>query len=77
MTEVDEVNRRHTDLETVHRWFDWLESHTNFDQLILETANGKDFWLHVSCRKNLRANRHQVIRCLKKWIREDSYRSMR
>ena len=59
-------NRRHTDLETAHRWLDWIESHTNFDQLILETANGKDYWLHVSCRRNRRANRHQVIRYLKK-----------
>ena len=59
-------NRRHTDLETAHRWFDWLERNTDFDQLILETANGKDFWIHVSCRRNRRANRHQVIRYLKK-----------
>ena len=59
-------NKCHTDLETAHRWFDWLESHTDFDQLILETANGKDFWIHVSCRRNRRANRHQVIRYLKK-----------
>ena len=40
--------------------------HTDFDQLILETSNGKDFWIHVSCRRNRRANRHQVIRYLKK-----------
>ena len=59
-------NRRHTDLETAHRWLDWIESHTDFDQLILETANGKDYWLHVSYRRNRRANRHQVIRYLKK-----------
>ena len=55
-------NKRHTDMEEAKRWFDWLETHVNFDQLILETSNGKDFWLHVSCRRNLRANRHQVIR---------------
>lgn len=59
-------NKKHTDLETARRWFDWLENHTDFDQLILETANGKDFWIHVSCRKNRKANRHQVIRYLKK-----------
>ena len=59
-------NKRHTDLETARKWFDWLENHTDFDQLILETTNGKDFWIHVSCRKNRRANRHQVIRYLKK-----------
>ena len=59
-------NKRHTDMETARKWFDWLERNTDFDQLILETANGKDFWIHVSCRRNRRANRHQVIRYLKK-----------
>ena len=59
-------NRRHTDLETARRWFDFLETHTDFDQLILETANGKDYWIHVSCRKNRHKNRHQVIRYLRK-----------
>ena len=59
-------NKRHTDLETARKWFDWLVDHTDFDQLILETANGKDYWIHVSCRRNRRANRHQVIRYLKK-----------
>lgn len=59
-------NKRHTDMETAHKWFDWLERNTDFDQLILETANGKDFWIHVSCRKNRKKNRHQVIRYLKK-----------
>lgn len=59
-------NKRHTDLETAHKWFDWLERHVDFDQLILETSNGKDFWIHVSCRKNRKKNRHQVIRYLKK-----------
>ena len=59
-------NRRHTDMETARKWFDWLDRNTDFDQLILETANGKDFWIHVSCRRNRRANRHQVIRYLKK-----------
>lgn len=53
-------------MEVARRWFDWLENHTDFDQLILETTNDKDFWLHVSCRKNRRANRHQVIRYLRK-----------
>ena len=60
-------NKRHTDLEEARRWFDWLEHNTDFDQLILETSNGKDFWIHVSCRKNRRANRHQVIQYMKKW----------
>lgn len=59
-------NKRHTNMETARKWFDWLEHNTDFDQLILETTNDKDFWLHVSCRKNRRANRHQVIRYLRK-----------
>lgn len=59
-------NKKHTDLETARRWFDWIETHCDFDQLILETSNGKDYWIHVSCRRNRRANRHQVIRYLKK-----------
>ena len=59
-------NRRHTDLEAAHKWLDFLEKNTDFDQLILETSNDKDFWLHVSCRKNRKANRHRVIRYMKK-----------
>ena len=59
-------NKKHTDLETARKWFDWIQDHCDFDQLIMETANGKDFWIHVSCRRNRRANRHQVIRYLKK-----------
>lgn len=59
-------NKRHTDLEEARRWFDFLQNHTDFDQLILETANGKDYWIHVSCRRNRKKNRHQVIRYLKK-----------
>lgn len=59
-------NKRHTDMEVARKWFDWLESHTDFDQLILETSNNKDYWIHVSCRRNRRANRHQVIRYLRK-----------
>jgi hypothetical protein len=59
-------NKRHTNLEVAHKWIDWLERNVNFDQIILETSNGKDYWLHVSCRRNRRANRHQVIRYLKK-----------
>lgn len=56
-----EDNQRHTDMETAHRWFNFLKEHTDFDQLILETANGKDYWIHVSCRKNRKKNRHQVL----------------
>ena len=53
--------QRHTDMETAHRWFTFLKDHTDFDQLILETTNGLDYWIHVSCRKNRKKNRHQVL----------------
>lgn len=56
-----EDNLPHTDMETAHRWFTFLKEHTDFDQLILETKNGKDYWIHVSCRKNRQKNRHQVL----------------
>lgn len=54
-------NLRHTDMEAAHRWFTYLKDHTDFDQLILETTNGLDYWIHVSCRKNRKKNRHQVF----------------
>ena len=53
-------NRRHTDMETARRWFSFLKEHTDFDQLILETSNGLDYWIHVSCRWNREKNRHQI-----------------
>lgn len=59
-------NRAHTDKELAERWFSWLQSHTDYDQLIMETSNGRDFWIHVSCRKNKSKNRHQVLRLTKK-----------
>ena len=59
-------NLQHTDMEIAKKWFDWLESHADFDQLILETENGRDYWIHISCKKNRSKNRHQVIRELKK-----------
>ena len=59
-------NLAHTDMDILHRWFYWLITHTNFDQAIIETANGKDYWIHISCRKNLEANRHQDFREMRK-----------
>lgn len=56
----------HSQPTALKSWFDWIEAHCNFDQLIWETANGRDYWIHVSCRRNLRQNRHQVIRHLRK-----------
>ena len=59
-------NKAHTDKEIAERWFSWLQSNTDFDQLIMETTNGRDYWIHVSCRKNKSKNRHQVLRQTKK-----------
>lgn len=59
-------NQAHTDMDIAHKWFDFLEHHTDFDQLILETSNGRDYWIHVSCRKNIKANRHQIFRDMRK-----------
>lgn len=59
-------NLRHTDMEIAERWFNWITTHTDFDQCILETANNRDYWLHVSCRRNKARNRHQAIKYLKK-----------
>ena len=53
--------KSHTEMEVAQKWFDFLEHHTDFDQLIMETTNGRDYWIHVSCRKNIKKNRHQVI----------------
>ena len=57
---VPPYNQRQTP-HSLHDWFEWIKSNTNFDQLIMETANGRDYWIHVSCRKNIKANRHQVF----------------
>ena len=59
-------NQAHTDMDIAHQWFDFLESHCDFDQLILENTNGRDYWIHISCRKNIKANRHQIFRDMRK-----------
>lgn len=58
--------KAHTDKAILNRWFGWIIQNTNFDQAIIETSNGKDFWINVSCRKNKSKNRHQVLRLTKK-----------
>lgn len=58
--------RAHTDTARGREWMLWLMDNTDFDQLIWETANRKDFWIHVSCRRDRSQNRHQVIRFLLK-----------
>ena len=62
---VPPYNQRQTPY-TLKAWFDWLKDHTDFDQLILEHDSKGNYWIHVSCRKNRKANRHQVFYDLKK-----------
>lgn len=59
-------NKPHTNMELAKQWFDFLEHHTDFDQLIMETSNGRDYWIHVSCRANRKKNRHQIFRDMRK-----------
>ena len=54
-----------TDHKTAHYCYR-IEHKTDFDLLILETANGKDYWIPVSHKRNRNKNRHQIIRDLKK-----------
>lgn len=53
--------RAHTDMEIARRWYTFLKEHTDYDQLILESKNGLDYWIHVSCRKNRAKNRRQAF----------------
>ena len=57
---------RHTDMDVARRWFDFLKYNTDYDQLILETSNHLDFWIHVSCRRDPKLNRHHVVYYMKK-----------
>ena len=59
-------NKAHTDKELDECWFSRLQSHTDYDQHIMEASNGRDFGIHESCRKNIKKNRHQVLRLTKK-----------
>ncbi len=43
------------------KWMEWIILNCLFDQCIWETADGRNFWLHVSCRRNIDQNRHHVI----------------
>lgn len=35
--------KAHTDKYILNRWFDWIQAKTDFDQLIMETSNVRDF----------------------------------
>ena len=48
------------DLEKGNRWFEWIKTHSEFDQLIWEHNAKGSYWVHVSFNAQGK-NRHQVI----------------
>ena len=59
-------NKAHTNMDIANRWFNFLTEHTDYDQCILETSNGRDYWIHISCKGNQSRNRHQSFRNMHK-----------
>lgn len=53
------------DIAKGKRWFQWIKSHCEFDQLILEHNSKGSYWVHVSFRADGQ-NRKQVINDLLK-----------
>lgn len=53
------------DMTKGRKWFTWIQSHCNFDQLIWEHNAKGTYWVHVSYRANGN-NRKQVINNLLK-----------
>ena len=53
------------DLQKGKRWFEWIKSHCDFDQLIWEHNSKGNYWVHVSYRADGK-NRHHVINNLLK-----------
>lgn len=53
------------DMKKGKRWFDWIKSHCDFDQLIMEHSSKGTYWVHVSYRADGK-NRQQVIENLLK-----------
>jgi len=48
------------DMKKGKRWFEWIKTHCQFDQLIWEHNSKGTYWVHVSYRADGK-NRHQVI----------------
>lgn len=38
-------------------WFRWIRDHCNYDQLLLERNTAGQYWIHVSCKRDLSQNR--------------------
>ena len=56
----------HSNMETLNKWMCWLIDNTDFDQCIKETANRKNYWIHISCKRDRSKNRHHVIHFMQK-----------
>lgn len=48
------------------RWFDWIKSHCDFDQLIMEHNSKGTYWVHVSYRADGKNRRKVIDNLLKK-----------
>ena len=52
----------YTNTEQIARLlFQWMRDNVDYDQLILE-HQGSRWWVHVSCRVDLRKNRRQALK---------------
>ena len=48
------------DIRKGRKWFDWIKTHCEFDQIIFEHNSAGSYWVHVSYRADGQ-NRRQVI----------------
>ena len=53
------------DMAKGRKWFEWIKTHCDFDQLIWEHNAKGSYWVHVSYRADGK-NRHQIINNLLK-----------
>lgn len=63
---VDSQGKSHSNLEILTKWMHWLIDNTDFDHCIKETANRRTYWIHISCLRNRKQNRHKVTSFLLK-----------
>jgi hypothetical protein len=54
------------DMKKGKRWFEWIKSHCDFDQLIWEHNAKGTYWVHVSYRADGKNRRHVIENLLKK-----------
>ena len=54
------------DMKKGKRWFEWIKSHCDFDQLIMEHNSKGTYWVHVSYRADGKNRQHVIDNLLKK-----------